>query len=89
MFGPYNFPGDLPNGHIVPALLAGNCVVLKACELTLYTAQKIVEIWEKTGLPKGVLNLVQGGKSTDIALRDLMVYCLLAVPMWAINYTIS
>ncbi|MCP4946671.1 MAG: aldehyde dehydrogenase family protein, partial [Aestuariibacter sp.] len=29
VFGPYNFPGHLPNGHIVPALLAGNTVVFK------------------------------------------------------------
>ncbi|WP_288428608.1 aldehyde dehydrogenase family protein, partial [uncultured Pantoea sp.] len=34
VFGPYNFPGHLPNGHIVPALLAGNCVVFKPSELT-------------------------------------------------------
>ncbi len=34
VFGPYNFPGHLPNGHIVPALLAGNTVVFKPSELT-------------------------------------------------------
>ena len=34
VFGPYNFPGHLPNGHIVPALLAGNVVVFKPSELT-------------------------------------------------------
>ncbi|WP_435236785.1 succinylglutamate-semialdehyde dehydrogenase [Psychromonas sp. PT13] len=70
VFGPYNFPGHLPNGHIVPALLAGNCVVFKPSELTPFTAQKTVEIWDAAGLPKGVLNLVQGGKSTGIALSS-------------------
>ncbi len=40
VFGPYNFPGHLPNGHIVPALLAGNCVVFKPSELTPMTAEK-------------------------------------------------
>ncbi|KTS43424.1 aldehyde dehydrogenase family protein, partial [Pantoea dispersa] len=42
VFGPYNFPGHLPNGHIVPALLAGNCVLFKPSELTPATAEKTV-----------------------------------------------
>jgi len=70
VFGPYNFPGHLPNGHIVPALLAGNCVVFKASELTPWTAQLTLEIWQKSGLPNGVINLVQGAKETGIALSN-------------------
>ena len=70
VFGPYNFPGHLPNGHIVPALLAGNCIVFKPSELTPFTAQKSVELWDAAGLPKGVINLLQGGKSTGIALSS-------------------
>jgi succinylglutamic semialdehyde dehydrogenase len=70
VFGPYNFPGHLPNGHIVPALLAGNCVVFKASELTPWTAQLTLEIWQQSGLPNGVLNLVQGAKETGIALAN-------------------
>ena len=70
VFGPYNFPGHLPNGHIVPALLAGNCVVFKASELTPWTAQLTLEIWQKSGLPNGVLNLLQGAKDTGIALSN-------------------
>lgn len=70
VFGPYNFPGHLPNGHIVPALLAGNTVVLKPSELTPHVAHKMVELWEKAGLPAGVLNLVQGEKETGIALAS-------------------
>lgn len=70
VFGPYNFPGHLPNGHIVPALIAGNCVVFKASELTPWTAQITLEIWQKSGLPNGVLNLVQGAKETGIALSN-------------------
>ena len=68
VFGPYNFPGHLPNGHIVPALLAGNCVVFKPSELTPGCAEATVKIWEKAGLPKGVLNLLQGGRDTGVAL---------------------
>ncbi|SHO56941.1 succinylglutamate-semialdehyde dehydrogenase [Vibrio quintilis] len=68
VFGPYNFPGHLPNGHMIPALLAGNCIVFKPSELTPWTAQMTMEIWQRSGLPAGVINLVQGGKSTGIAL---------------------
>lgn len=68
VYGPYNFPAHLPNGHIMPALLAGNTVVLKPSELTPKTAEWIVKQWEAAGLPAGVLNLVQGEKETGILL---------------------
>lgn len=68
VFGPYNFPGHLPNGHIVPALLAGNCVVFKPSELTPMTAEKTVELWEQAGLPAGVIALLQGARETGQAL---------------------
>ncbi|MBD8161827.1 succinylglutamate-semialdehyde dehydrogenase [Erwinia persicina] len=70
VFGPYNFPGHLPNGHIVPALLAGNCVVFKPSELTPMTAELTVRLWQRAGLPDGVLNLVQGGRDTGQALAQ-------------------
>ncbi|WP_283148452.1 succinylglutamate-semialdehyde dehydrogenase [Silvimonas soli] len=68
VFGPYNFPGHLPNGHIVPALIAGNAVVFKPSELAPQVAQHTVQLWEEAGLPAGVLNLVQGERSTGEAL---------------------
>lgn len=68
VFGPYNFPGHLPNGHIVPALLAGNCVVFKPSELTPLTAEETLKLWLQAGLPDGVINLVQGGRETGEAL---------------------
>ncbi|MBB1199531.1 succinylglutamate-semialdehyde dehydrogenase [Enterobacteriaceae bacterium 89] len=68
VFGPYNFPGHLPNGHIVPALLAGNTVVFKPSELTPMSGEAVVKLWEKAGLPAGVLNLVQGGRAVGEAL---------------------
>ncbi|MGL4613931.1 MAG: succinylglutamate-semialdehyde dehydrogenase [Shewanella sp.] len=70
VFGPYNFPGHLPNGHIVPALLAGNTVVFKPSELTPKVAELMVSLWEKAGLPAGVLNLVQGEVDTGKALAS-------------------
>ncbi|AUB76412.1 succinylglutamate-semialdehyde dehydrogenase [Pseudomonas sp. Lz4W] len=68
VFGPYNFPGHLPNGHIVPALLAGNSVVFKPSELTPGVAELTVKCWIEAGLPAGVLNLLQGARETGIAL---------------------
>jgi succinylglutamic semialdehyde dehydrogenase len=68
VFGPYNFPGHLPNGHIVPALLAGNTVVFKPSELTPKVAELTVRCWVEAGLPAGVLNLLQGAKHTGIDL---------------------
>ncbi|GAA0301852.1 succinylglutamate-semialdehyde dehydrogenase [Psychrosphaera haliotis] len=70
VYGPYNFPGHLPNGHIVPALIAGNTVIFKPSELTPMVAQITVELWQKAGLPAGVLNLVQGEVETGKALAN-------------------
>ena len=68
VFGPYNFPGHLPNGHIVPALLAGNSVLFKPSELTPKVAELTVKCWIEAGLPEGVLSLLQGGRETGVAL---------------------
>lgn len=68
VFGPYNFPGHLPNGHIVPALIAGNAIVFKPSEHAPQTAIRTVELWEQAGLPEGVLNLVNGTRDTGAAL---------------------
>lgn len=70
VFGPFNFPGHLPNGHIVPALLAGNTCVFKPSELAPSVAHVMAEAFEAAGLPEGVLNIVQGGRDTGAALLD-------------------
>lgn len=70
VLGPYNFPGHLPNGHIVPALLAGDTVVFKPSEETPLAGQLLMEALEAADLPAGVVNLVQGGRETGAALLD-------------------
>lgn len=70
VLGPYNFPGHLPNGHIIPALLAGNTVVLKPSEHTPLTAEITLRIWQQAGLPKGVINLLHGGAEVGQALSQ-------------------
>lgn len=70
VFGPYNFPGHLPNGHIVPALLAGNTVVFKPSEQSPAVAEFMLDLWHSAGIPAGVLNLVQGARDTGAALAE-------------------
>ena len=64
VLGPYNFPAHLPNGHIIPALLAGNTLVFKPSELTPLVGELMIKCWVEAGLPPGVLNLLQGGRNT-------------------------
>ena len=64
VLGPYNFPGHLPNGHIIPALLAGNTVVFKPSELTPLSGELMIRCWQDAGLPGGVVNMVQGARET-------------------------
>jgi succinylglutamic semialdehyde dehydrogenase len=68
VLGPFNFPGHLPNGHIVPALLAGNTIVFKPSELAPTVATLMVEAFQEAGLPAGVLNIVMGARDTGAAL---------------------
>ena len=68
VLGPYNFPAHLPNGHIVPALIAGNAIVFKPSELTPVVGAYMAGLWAKAGLPAGLLHVVQGGRATGEAL---------------------
>ncbi|MBY0354217.1 MAG: succinylglutamate-semialdehyde dehydrogenase [Rickettsiales bacterium] len=70
VFGPYNFPAHLPNGHIIPALLAGNTVVFKPSEQTPAVGEFYTQCWQDAGLPDGVMNLVQGARETGVALVE-------------------
>lgn len=68
VLGPYNFPAHLPNGHIVPALIAGNAVVFKPSEKTPATGAMLVECYHEAGIPAGVVRLVIGGPDEGRAL---------------------
>jgi len=61
VLGPYNFPAHLPNGHIVPALIAGNSVVFKPSEKTPATGAMLVSCFHEAGIPEDVLRLLVGG----------------------------
>jgi succinylglutamic semialdehyde dehydrogenase len=68
VLGPFNFPAHLPNGHVVPALATGNTVVWKPSDLAPGVGAFVAELWRETGLPAGVLELVQGRAETGRAL---------------------
>lgn len=70
VLGPFNFPAHLPNGHIAPALIAGNTIVFKPSEITPGVGAWMTEKWQQAGLPNGVLNLIQGGRSVGEAISS-------------------
>ena len=68
VLGPYNFPAHLPNGHIVPALIAGNAVVFKPSEKTPASGAFLVDCYRAAGVPEGCIRLVIGGPAEGKAL---------------------
>ncbi|HEV7354271.1 MAG TPA: succinylglutamate-semialdehyde dehydrogenase [Brevundimonas sp.] len=77
VLGPFNFPGHLPNGHIVPALLAGDTVVFKPSEETPAVGALMAEAFAEADLPNGVVNVVQGGREVGAALLDQPIDALM------------
>jgi succinylglutamic semialdehyde dehydrogenase len=70
VLGPYNFPAHLPNGHIIPALIAGNAVVFKPSEKTPATGKMLIDCLHAAGVPTGVARLVIGGPEEGKALAS-------------------
>ena len=70
VLGPYNFPAHLPNGHIVPALIAGNAVVFKPSEKTPATGAFLVDCYRTAGVPDACIRLVIGGPAEGKALAE-------------------
>ena len=68
VLGPYNFPAHLPNGHIIPALIAGNAVVFKPSEKTPATGALLLDLYHAAGVPDDVVRLVIGGVEQGKAL---------------------
>ena len=70
IISPWNFPLVLSAGDAMPALMAGNAVVIKPSELTPLTALFAVELAQKAGFPEGLLQVVIGAAETGEALID-------------------
>lgn len=70
VLGPYNFPAHLPNGQIIPSLIAGNVVVFKPSEQTPAVGEALMRLYADAGFPKGVVNMVQGARDVGAAILD-------------------
>lgn len=68
VLGPYNFPAHLPNGHIVPALIAGNAVILKPSEKTPAVGEFLMKCFNTAGIPAAVVQVLIGGREEGEAL---------------------
>ena len=68
VLGPYNFPAHLPNGHIVPALIAGNAVVFKPSEKTPATGEMLAQCFHRAGISAAVVQVLVGGPEQGQAL---------------------
>jgi succinylglutamic semialdehyde dehydrogenase len=70
VLGPYNFPAHLPNGQIIPALIAGNTIVYKPSEQCPAVGAFMTSLYQEAGVPDGVINMVQGARDTGAAVLD-------------------
>ncbi len=68
VLGPFNFPGHLANGHVVPALATGNTVIFKPSERAPEVGELMARCLDEAGFPDGVVNVVQGGADVASAL---------------------
>jgi acyl-CoA reductase-like NAD-dependent aldehyde dehydrogenase len=70
VIAPWNYPWSIPFGEVAVALMAGNGVVLKPASLTPLTGQRIQEVFERAGLPAGLVRTVHGGGAVGQALVE-------------------
>ncbi|WAT17844.1 succinylglutamate-semialdehyde dehydrogenase [Aurantiacibacter sp. MUD11] len=68
VLGPYNFPAHLPNGHIVPALIAGNAIILKPSEKTPAVGERLLTYFNRAGIPSALVQCLIGGPEEGKAL---------------------
>jgi len=86
VIGPFNFPVHLCHAHVVPALLAGNTVVVKPSDITPLVGQRYAEAAHAAGLPPGVFNLVVGDGAVGaamVAAKELRGLCFTG--SWAVG----
>lgn len=70
VIAPFNFPGMIPFWFMPYAIACGNTYIIKPSEKVPLTMQKVMHLLEQTGLPKGVVNLVNGAKEVVDAILD-------------------
>lgn len=67
---PWNFPLNMANSGVIPALIAGNTIILKPSEYTSLSQKMVIDLFNDSGLPKGVANLLIGGGEVGKMLID-------------------
>ncbi len=70
IISPWNYPLALPLGQIIPAVVAGNAVILKPSELTPSCGQLIADCFAQAGFPPNVIQIIQGGGELGAALVE-------------------
>ncbi|MDW8353069.1 MAG: CoA-acylating methylmalonate-semialdehyde dehydrogenase [Bryobacterales bacterium] len=70
VIAPFNFPGMIPFWFLPYAIACGNTFIVKPSEKVPLTMQKVFHLLEQTGLPRGVVNLVNGARQTAEAILD-------------------
>jgi len=70
IIAPWNYPWSIPFGEVAMALMAGNGVVLKPSELTPLIGERIGWVFERAGLPEGIVRVAQGGGEVGRALVE-------------------
>ncbi len=70
VIAPWNYPWSIPFGEVAIALMAGNGVVLKPASLTPLIGQRIQEVFERAGVPEGLVRVVHGGGRVGRALVE-------------------
>lgn len=76
VLGAFNFPAHLSNGHIVPALLAGNVVLYKPSEYCPLVAKAIMNCWHRANLPQGAIQCLQGDRKVAETLMSEKIKAL-------------
>jgi len=70
VIAPWNYPWSIPFGEVAIALMCGNGVVLKPASLTPLIGERIMQVFERAGLPEGIVRTVQGGGAVGNALVE-------------------
>ena len=65
IIGPYNFPCHLANGQILSSLIAGNTIIFKPSEKTIFSSQLLIDCFHEAGFPAGVINFINGSVKTS------------------------
>ncbi len=78
VIAPWNYPVAIPLGQMIPAVVAGNAVVIKPSELTPWCGALVEELFSQAGFPAGLVQVIQGsgelGEALILAGPDKVIF---------------